>query len=135
MKRALFILLSLLMFLPLAACGNAESEYKYDTIPELLINETVLSTFTYRPVKGGSLSIMQPQDYLGEDIPSEEWGHEQISVLFDEESKVLTSLCYDYTCLHDSPECFAKAMSMVYGSYWNIVDDTIVVVVDMGCKK
>ena len=131
MKKIVLFILALLTLFSLVACGEKAPEYKYDNIPELDLSQTFLNLFSARPIKGGALSIIEPHIYRGQDIVVEDWESEPISVLFDEENKFLLPLCYDYTCQHDGPDCFSYALAWAQGSYWNVVDDMIVVVNDV----
>ncbi len=129
MKKRIFTLICICLFLGLlTSCGTGRVQYKYDRIPGIRLNFYDLGGLKSRPIKGGSFGMMLQNDFLGEDIPRDSWGGEVLFVLFDEEAKVLFPVCGDVTCLHEDNSCFAKAMLGAFTCYWNVSEDSIVVV-------
>ena len=119
LKRTVYIMLVLLMLGSLAACGNVEPEspYKYDLQGDMFWSVRELDIGHSVPVKGGSVIYARTDLMGGVDYPinGADYDQKMLYSLFDEENKRLFSLCYDYTCTHDSDECFAADFMHIVG--------------------
>ena len=97
----------------------ATPDTRDDTISKAFYDDGLLTSHRGgRPFPGGSIWLVRTDFIAGKDYPiygNEDYMSLSLFHMFNEESKLIYPLCFDFACTHDTVECFANSMQLRIG--------------------
>lgn len=90
-----------------------KADSRTDTVSELFYYSYLLA-LDYNSVgfEGGGIKYLRTDFLSGNDYPvfgKDDYDQKSLAVRFYEDSKLLYPICFDFTCAHDTAECFANS--------------------------